>query len=473
MVQFLPGKRNVLTEIGAGVGQGLSEQLPKEVERYQLSKGLQNFAQQSGQMSPMEQLAYLSSIRGITPQMIQSFGELAKQTAQAGALKRGIPGEIKGETAKDLKKEEIGSKFPRKSQEQPTQTGQQPPVSITTIDPIQATTKPYIPKSYDEILDRAGQLYNENPALYKNDPQNAIQAAVTEDTLNQQRSQALQTQRKGEQDVQTRLQSELQAQADRAAVKVPDNVYSDIETRAFDDVRLGKKTELEAAQHYKKELDKISRDYESIRSLGTMKLLTKSASGNKDALRSLQRKFKDRNDLENFADTIITENKLSPSKAYYLAYPSIDEKQLAKQLGNTPELEKKMSFRKGYPEMEIPPEFIREKTLEVSEKLAPLLGQNGSPLAIAEELKARGYDPMEWMRYLDKNKKNLNLNARQERELDKPRDFANTLNDLWMFYWSGLDPIVNEGGATITPEGKKVVSNQEALNTIINVMKGK
>lgn len=70
---------DIFGRIGTGVAQGLAETLPKEVERGRLSEGLGRFEQESANLSPMQQVARLSAIPGITPQMIDTLGQLAKQ----------------------------------------------------------------------------------------------------------------------------------------------------------------------------------------------------------------------------------------------------------------------------------------------------------------------------------------------------------------------------------------------------------
>jgi len=78
---------NIFGRIGTGLGRGLAEQLPKEVERERLSSGLQSFEQEHQNLNPMQQLARLSAIPGVTPQTIQSFAELAKTSNQANAYR--------------------------------------------------------------------------------------------------------------------------------------------------------------------------------------------------------------------------------------------------------------------------------------------------------------------------------------------------------------------------------------------------
>lgn len=425
-------------KIGKAFGEGMGQQLPKEVDRYRLSQGLQKFEQESAGLSPMQQLTRLSSIPGITPQMIQSFGELAKQQSRATGLKRGSTAESIVETP---------TKNPYKRVEQPQAGGNEAP-SVTTRRPIDATLNPKIPKTLTQLQNRAGQLLEENPGLYAQNPDLALQAAALEDKQEQDINQALQGQRKNEQDVQRTLEEGLRHQNQLLGAQVPGTVYSEIEDKAINAVRpkeFGGEglTEQEAKKKYGAELDKVSRDYKALETLGKYKLLTQSAEGNKATLRSIREGFKERDDLENLADSYISVNGLSPSKAYYLAYPVSDYKEVNNTIKKLPKLENTVSFKKGYPEVGVPPEYLRDETLKASVKLAENLG-DASLLSIGTELQAKGYDPQIWMNYIDKNRKHLNLSERQARELGKPRDFTSSLNDMWLFYLSGLDDLVEQ-----------------------------
>ena len=84
MAQYIK-QGNIFGRIGTGIGKGLAEQVPKEIERGRLASGLKQFEQDSGNLNPMQQLARLSAIPGITPQMIQSFSELARIQNQRNA----------------------------------------------------------------------------------------------------------------------------------------------------------------------------------------------------------------------------------------------------------------------------------------------------------------------------------------------------------------------------------------------------
>jgi hypothetical protein len=439
MVQIIPQDPNPFGRLGAGIGQGLSESIPKEIERYRLSSGLKDLAKNANSLSPLEAYSQAASIPGITPAMLQALPEIIRQQKMGKGLSdfsnQRQDGQGRGGQG--------NQQNPFQDQNQGQQEQKKGSSSITTTDPIEATTKPYIPPTYDEILSRAGQLYQQNPQLYPT-PEAAMKGAQDEASAAQNRNTALQNQRIGEQTVQNSVRDELSKQAQSLGVNIPGTVLSDIQDRAIEDVRSGKYTELQAAKEYGKELDDISRDYKAIENVGVGRLLTRTPQGNKDALKNLQKKFKERDDLENFANTMISENNLSPSKAFYLAYPVSDNKELNNTINSIKDINPKINPKSSLPISTISNEEKELKTLEVAKKIAPKMNKNDSPLAIAEELKSKGYDPRTWMNYISKNSDKLNLSKKQGRELDHNTDFTPTIDDLWMFYFSGLDKLVEQ-----------------------------
>lgn len=76
---------------GESFGKGLGEAVPKEIERYRLSQGLQNFAKNAPNLSPLEAYAQASAIPGITPQMLQVLPEILKRQQYAQAAQNGSP----------------------------------------------------------------------------------------------------------------------------------------------------------------------------------------------------------------------------------------------------------------------------------------------------------------------------------------------------------------------------------------------
>lgn len=422
-----------LGRLGESLGRGLAEVIPKEAERYRLSQGLKKLGEQKN-LTPFQQFAELSSIPGATPQMIHSGSELLRQQA------------ISNELRNKSKEEQVPKQNPFPKPSAQKQAGISP--SITTREPIEATLKNYIPKTFEDIQQRAGELLDQNPALYGNDPTKALAAAQAEESQNSAINQAYQQRRQNEQNVQNNITSSLKSQQGRLnALEVPGNVYTDVETKAINAVRPIEEggeglTEQQAKIKYGKELDAINRDYTALDTIGSFDYALRNPQEIKRTMKSVREKFKERGDLENLADTYVSKNKLSPSKAYYLAYPSSEIKDLNNFIGKLPELKNEASYKKGFPEIDT--NIPKEKTLNFAPKLAKLMGKEGSPLSIAEELNSRGYDPDVWLDYVGKNRKELDLTERQGRELDKVRNWFPTLNDNWLFLMSGLEKLVEK-----------------------------
>ena len=84
--KFKVGQGSTAGRVGAGIGKGLGEAIPKEVDRYRLSQGLQNLAKNGQNLNPLEAFAQASAIPGITPQMIQALPDLIRQQQLANSL---------------------------------------------------------------------------------------------------------------------------------------------------------------------------------------------------------------------------------------------------------------------------------------------------------------------------------------------------------------------------------------------------
>ena len=69
--------------IGTGIGKGLSESLPKEIERGRLQQGLYQLGNQQG-LSPFQQFSALASLPGVSPQIIQSGTDLLTHLTHRG-----------------------------------------------------------------------------------------------------------------------------------------------------------------------------------------------------------------------------------------------------------------------------------------------------------------------------------------------------------------------------------------------------
>lgn len=429
MTQYIK-QGNIFGRIGTGIGQGIAEQVPKEIERGRLASGLQKLGNQQG-LTPFQQFAGLSGLPGITPQMIQSGAELLRQQGIA----QGFRNVANQQQVNPLREAVNNQNVPNPAQQTPGL--QKNPAGLVSPSATKATIETYIPKNRDQLLSRAADLYDQNRQLYPN-PELAYKAAVHEDSQNQAINQAQQAQRSSQIGVEDRVRKQLSDLRNSANVEIPDNVYQQVENDVIDKIGEGK-GELEAAKEGQKKLDEISRQYKEFDTIGNWTLPFKDARSTRRSIDSLRSKFKERDDLENFADSLVGRDGLSYSKAYWRTYPISEYPEVNKAIKSLPELKGGIEFNKGFGS----PIVHKKQTMDVAKKLAPLMKSSGaSPLAVAEELRMRNYDPETFLDYLVKNEKNLDLSGRQGRELSKTRNWFPTLNDLWLFVGEGNDSIV-------------------------------
>lgn len=79
--------------IGKSFGEGLSEQIPKEIQQQRLSQGLKKFAQEAPNRDTLTNFAELGSIYGIPESYLHTFGKLARDKGVRGEfLAKGRPG---------------------------------------------------------------------------------------------------------------------------------------------------------------------------------------------------------------------------------------------------------------------------------------------------------------------------------------------------------------------------------------------
>jgi len=244
----------------------------------------------------------------------------------------------------------------------------------------------------------------------------------------------------------------LEKHSEKLNVKVPANVYQDIQSKAQKAV-LPKSdggrglTEEQAAVEFSKELDEISREYSDLNDIGGWGI--QNFKNDKQAitnLKTLQKSFEERGDTRNMGDALIA-NEFSPPFSYSVAEPIAREPKLNEAMKKIPDLAKPRSFIQpmlgaspikggGIPIQEISPEVKREKTLSVMPQILENMGTKGSPLAVMYELEKKGYDAQSAKDYfLDNENKLTGLQVQQLRKTEAP--YAR-MNDIWLKSWTGI-----------------------------------
>lgn len=429
MVQVIsdPYSGNIFGRIGHGIGKGLSEQLPKEIERSRLSAGLKKLGEKKDQqgLSPFQFTTEALGIPGITPQAIDTLGRLALQDLKNKGIQNlnSPQSPAANSRAPNLDLSKIGNKSEI--------------ASVTTREPLENTLHPYVNPTTEEINRLTEDIFSQSPGYFHNDIGEA-RDYVRESIANEAtRNAQLREQRVAEQGVQNTLLGGFREYLNRRGINIgkggidiPRNELEPLEQKLIKSILPLSEggqgfTEEQAARFYEKEADKIARDYSALRKKGGVGKYFRSGAAIRNELEPLRKKFAERNMLENFADELIPTLNVAPRRAYALAYPIEKNSLLGQELFRLPNFTERI--QKGGPRG-TPTKFV------ITEQLSPILAgslQDNSVLAVADALAEKGYDPDTFLKYVTDNEDKLNLSPEQIRELTKSRSALAPLGNIY------------------------------------------
>lgn len=427
MVQEVKG-RDVWGTVGKGFGQGLGDQLNKEIDRKRLSKGLETLGKQEG-LTPFERFSQLSAIPGITPQMIQSGTELLRQEARGKSL------------SKAGKEQPKSNPFKGRENIPNTKPGSEIP-SLTTEDTFANAQEGFIPRTEEEKFEAAGKEFNADPDKYGGDAQNAIDYQNRVEATNQAIADAYQKKHENLSAIQDNVVKRLDSQYTKLKGNVPADLYSRVEDDAIQATKPRSEggdglTEQQAMKKYGDKLNEASKVFSSIDQIGDWGISLRPASETLRSMKHVQNEMKKLGETDNYAKLLISNNKLSPRMAYSIAQPVSQVAELNKAIKNLPELEKFETIA----ESKVPPTVSIPATLEIAPRLAKFIKENedASPQAIAYELDKRGYNGDAFLKYVTDHKDELNLRQRQSDQSSTPSNIVTPWNDWWLSSFTGIE----------------------------------
>lgn len=426
---FKVGQGSIFGRIGSGIGQGLAESIPKEMERGRLSQGLQQLSNESANLTPLQQYAKVASIPGITPQMIQALPEIIKQQNLRQAYARQAGG-----TAEEVGQQPMGSigaggRAPSTTAQQqisqaekmvaPTERGQPQIVETNPLResavPRQAWNQQRFEQEISNILNsgkaqtvpEAIQLAKENEARYLGEPESV------------QKIDDYFRERQGELEgaLSKKLSTLLEIDPKTNSFKnLTGEDINNLTRTANRELRTNPKATVEdIANKYGNialDLDKTKNRLNVLAKQGIFDKLT-NQDKTFDKLKSYQKIFAETNNQENYADNLKTNFGFSPMGADTIAYP----------ISKTTDL---------YIDKWKPPSNLNlEKSAIESRKLATDIGKmiqpNDSILSIINKLLEKSYNPInpgvpafnsyEFISQLREDQDDLGLTPRQKRQL--------------------------------------------------------
>lgn len=410
MAQYIQNA-DIFGRIGSGIGQGISESLPKEIERGRLAEGLQQLSKEKD-LTPFERFGRLASLPGSTPQIQQTGGELLRQQSYLDAVKNQYEDQKKN---RDLK----GT--PNKDEFTKPLKGDIP--TLSTPEATAESYKTYIPPTEQEERQDAFENFNRNPARYNYDFNEALNERKAITSRNQEIQKAYQGQETVAVNKEEKVKTALDNEASRLGiiprgegVNFDPKLFQKFESKVLNSM-LSKKdggeglTQEQAIKKYSGELDTQFRKYQDLKSLSPW-----SPVDFNRRLNSIEKAFKTPEEKQVVFDTLISDYNVSPMYAAHKTYP-IDK-------GSLPELEKTGKKIAG---VLLP--SIGEPTYA---KLKNQMGKTNSPLSIAYELERQGQDPRRFIKYLIDN--NQDLEVWQNDQLSKNINMFD-LKDRWLEAW--------------------------------------
>lgn len=441
---------NIFGRLGSGIGKGLAEQVPKEIERHRLSSGLKELSSKKN-LSPFEQFAELSSIPGATPQMIESGSKLlatqAKRNSYDNKLNakeesvnqnphRSISQEIRD--VNFAKKQNGQPVIERKTSVQnenvlPNESGQP---QINQNNPLRSEAQPILPWTQNQRDQDIARVWNDNPNLTF---QEAASISSDNEKRDIERPQAVRAQDAALQDIQDKAKEKFNKSLQLKLQKDSSGVFKDITGEMQNNLQRGLERDLRTNSN--STIDDIVNDWTN-RALDLAKTKTDldeyastrgfydniaKSQETFDKLKSYQKIFEKAGNNEEFYNILKraqTKNEtgfnMSPQGAALIAYPrSSKVSELIKNSERSSSIPEKRQAQSRKHAMEI------EKTITSGDSL----------LAIAKEFKMKDpyFDERSFFGQLRDDQDELALSPRQLRELGRGEsDLFPDWGDVWI-----------------------------------------
>lgn len=435
-----PYNGNIFGRLGKGLGQGLSDQLPKEVERYRLSSGLKKFEQESQNMSPVQKAINLMGRPGVTAEHLYVLAPLLEQEARR--REGGGIGSGKGAAPFNPMQQSGGG-------QSITQKGNDPFVeqenfakaspSLKSKSATESQITPIVRKSDAELMTRAAEIAEGNIYNFPNGAIDALPLAKNEeDTRIANLQESRQTADVADA-VESRVKQGLQTQWGKDASvtqgatdsNIPGTIQSTLERKLVTDLanpknRLSEQELITKYAQIGKDIAKAKTIMDG-RAASTLRSGDYSPEKIATTIKESRPIYEKADGLEEFQDIIANKFNLSSQGAASFAYPKKNEK-INEAFKNAP---KPNAGEKGsyYPGKD--PSSL---AIQLADKISPMIKAEDSILSYALEAKKNGLDINSFFNRLKQNRDAgiFNVNERQSREISKGISFWPALGDFWV-----------------------------------------
>jgi hypothetical protein len=402
---ILPEEGSFATRFGQKLGAGLSEQLPKEMERFRTRAAIESLANQPVETDPLKQFAKLAAVPGLTPEMMTQLAPLIRSRA------------ILAQRNQQMGKPQLQQG--QRPQGQQGQLGAEPSRS-TAMRPAAERQATRLIGTPEALEDRAYQLMSQQPLLYP-DYDTALAKAQREVASQKTQISSVRS------ELGNSLGKKIQASGEATYSSVLGSFQDRLAEMAEQDVLSGKMTEEEAGRKYSEMGKELALARNKLGEFSGVGLFTGPGRGaKKQSLGEISKIYSKFGLNEEFKDELISKLGVSEGAASFLAQSS-PEKSAAMQAV------KKASS----PLQKIKGVFSPEKIAgEIAKNLKPTDSLHG----ITFYADRKGLDAESLFSNLSKlyNDGKLQLTKAQQRELQSAPRFTPNLNDFYLFSFGGV-----------------------------------
>lgn len=456
---------NIFGRIGSGFGEGLSGQLPKEMERSRLAQSLEKIGQQQD-ASPFQQFSALVSAPGTNPQIIQSGTDLLRQQAMMQGYRRanqqyrdqgtdqqqspqqpGLDQVVFGQKPGQQQRPSVAKEMnqaqqiiPQQTQGREEQAKSNPPAaSDNPLNPKYVPPPAWNQKMQDRAINEAfdtGKATNLDDAMKYADQQQRYytNAAPAE--------QAQYEYKRGiDQEVDNlfdkELQKRLQKEGKETFNDISGDLQLDLQKQAKNSVATGRMTPQAAAEYYSKaalDLGKQKTKYKELANPPFNQYITPSKKEDRvKSLVTMGHEYAKYGNAaqEDYYNQLVDSKEgigLSPGGAAIIAYP------------RSPEIKSTINdakIRGG------DLQHTNQQAVRVADDVLNTMKPNDSLLAIVRELytKYPSFNERAFFDYMNENRERWPNNPNFAREMET--GISNVMPnwaDMWLFPVYGLSP---------------------------------
>lgn len=437
---------NIFGRIGTGIGKGLGEQIPKEIERTRLASGIESLNQEKG-LSPLDYYTKALSIPGVIdrPEVVRQLAELSKQQQIRNAYRnRGgqetpqAPSGSASQSIKDVQFGQMPGQTPRAAQ-QPGQPGVSAPQGdfppgteqIVQKNPLSPELQPAIPWTPDQRDQEIQKVWDQRPWLTFPE---VSQIVADNERRYLESPEAYQKQQESLKAVENEVNTEIDSQL-RKKLQIPKTeelfgnkitgeTINRIERGVAKDLRKNPNANVKDLvntwTNRALDNDKTKSKLKEIGNRSFDENLFKKGE-NLEKLKSMSKTFKDFGNSEEYYESLRADPfGLSPEGAASIAY------ELSKQA--------KAYINKIVPEGAL---NIEAKTLKYAHDLEDYLTREDSILSIAKNIKEKDpyFDVKTFLSEVRSIQDELGLSPTQKRELETRgvSDFFPNWGDIFLF----------------------------------------